>query len=73
MFHRCLAGFVLAMMLILPGCGEKAASGSYQQINQETAKEMMDNQEVVILDVREQSEYDQGHIPGAVLFPLGTI
>lgn len=73
MFRRCLAGFVLAMMLILPGCGEKAASGSYQQINQETAKEMMDNQEVVILDVREQSEYDQGHIPGAVLFPLGTI
>ena len=46
---------------------------SYQQITQEEAKEMMDAQEVVILDVREQHEYDSGHIPGAVLLPVGTI
>ena len=46
---------------------------SYQQITQEAAKEMMDSQEVTILDVREQVEYDSGHIPGAVLLPVGTI
>ena len=46
---------------------------SYQQITQEAAKEMMDTQEVVILDVREQHEYDSGHSPGAVLLPVGTI
>ena len=46
---------------------------SYQQITQEAAKEMMDTQEVVILDVREQHEYDSGHIPSAVLLPVGTI
>jgi len=46
---------------------------SYQQITQEEAKDMMDTQEVVILDVREQHEYDSGHIPGAVLLPVGTI
>ena len=46
---------------------------SYQQITQEAAKEMMDTQEVVLLDVREQNEYDSGHIPGAVLLPVGTI
>ena len=46
---------------------------SYQQITQEAAKEMMDTQEVVILDVREQHEYDSGHIPEAVLLPVGTI
>ena len=46
---------------------------SYQQITQEEAKEMMDTQEVVILDVREQHEYDSGHVPGAVLLPVGTI
>ena len=44
-----------------------------QQISQEEAKEMMDTQEVIILDVREQDEYDSGHIPGAVLLPVGTI
>lgn len=34
---------------------------------------MMDTQDVIILDVREQEEYDSGHIPGAVLLPVGTI
>ena len=48
-------------------------ANSYQQIQQDAAKEMMDTQEVLILDVREQHEYDSGHIPGAVLLPVGTI
>lgn len=34
---------------------------------------MMDTQAVIILDVREQDEYDSGHIPGAVLLSVGTI
>ena len=46
---------------------------SYLQITQEAAKEMMDTRDVVILDVREQHEYDSGHIPSAVLLPVGTI
>lgn len=64
---------LLSPILLLTGCGGAAASGSYQQISQEKAKEMMDTEEVIILDVREQSEYDGGHIPGAVLLPVGTI
>ena len=64
--------FLLALFL-LTGCGGNSADGSYQQITQEEAKEMMDSQEVIILDVREQDEYDSDHIPGAVLLPVGTI
>lgn len=64
---------MLFALLLLTGCGGNRAAGSYQQISQETAKEMMDSQEVIILDVREQEEYDSGHIPGAVLLPVGTI
>ena len=64
--------FLLAFFL-LAGCGGNAADSSYQQITQEEAKEMMDTQEVIILDVREQDEYDGGHIPDAVLLPVGTI
>lgn len=63
---------VLSLLLLLTGCGGNA-SGAYQQITQEAAKEMMDTQEVIVLDVREQDEYDSGHIPGAVLLPVGTI
>lgn len=64
--------FLLALFL-LTGCGGNSADGSYQQITQEEAKEMMDFQEVIILDVWEQDEYDSDHIPGAVLLPVGTI
>ena len=63
---------ILLSLLLLTGCGGNSADG-YQQITQEEAKEMMDTQEVIILDVREQDEYDSGHIPGAVLLPVGTI
>lgn len=62
-----------ALLLMLTGCGGKESDSSYQQITQEKAKEMIDTQEVIILDVREQDEYDSGHIPGAVLLPVGTI
>ena len=63
----------LLLCLLLSGCGGNAADGSYHQIAQEEAKEMMDTQEVIILDVREQDEYDSVHIPRAVLLPVGTI
>ena len=64
---------VLLALLLLTGCGGGEKEASYQQISQEEAKEMMDTQEVIILDVREQDEYDSGHIPDAVLLPVGTI
>ena len=64
---------LLVSIVLLTGCGGNTADGAYQQITQEKAKEMMDTQDVIILDVREQSEYDSGHIPGAVLLPVGTI
>ena len=63
----------LLVFLLLTGCGGNTSDGSYEQITQEEAKEMMDTQEVIILDVREQDEYDSGHIPGAVLLSVGTI
>ena len=65
----------LVFVSLLTGCGAAGTSGesSYQQISQEEAKEMMDTQDVLILDVREQEEYDSGHIPDALLLPVGTI
>ena len=64
----------LLSLLLLAGCGGNSSTdSSYQQITQEEAKEMMDIQEIVVLDVRKQDEYDRGHIPNAVLLPVGTI
>ena len=81
---RKVLSAALSVLLLLSGCGSKSAEaeesvmptpgeGSYMQITQEEAKTMMDTQDVIILDVRERDEYDEGHISGAVLLPVGTI
>ena len=67
-----ISPFLLSFIL-LTGYGGGESDTSYQQIDQETAKEIMDTQEVIVLDMREQDAYDSGHIPGAVLLPVGII
>lgn len=43
-------------------------------ITAQQAKEIMDTQEgYIILDTRTQEEYDEGHIPGAILIPYDEI
>ena len=79
MKRRNFAALVLFLLVavVLVGCAdrkEKTETASYQQITAEEAKSMMEEQpDAVVLDVREQDEYDAGHIPGAVLLPAGTI
>ena len=71
---KCMISAVLIILLLFTGCGGNSMEqNSYQQITQDVAKEMMDAGDVVILDVREQYEYDAGHITGAVLLPVGSI
>ena len=60
---------ILCSFLFLSGCGQSADDRPYKMIDQEEAKEMMDTQDVIILDVREQYEFDAGHIKGAVPLP----
>ena len=62
---------LLLSLLLFSGCS--GAADGYKQIDQKTAKDMMDQGGVIVLDVREQDEYDSGHIPGAVLLPVGSI
>lgn len=47
---------------------------NYESISAKEAKNLMDNESnYVILDVRTKSEYDSGHIPGAILIPEDEI
>lgn len=42
----------------------------YEQISQAEAKRLMDTEkDYIIIDARTQSEFDEGHIPGAILIP----
>ena len=53
---------------------QKGEKTMYQQITQEEAKKIMDSgEEYILLDVREQEEFDEGHIPGAILIPYTEI
>lgn len=46
----------------------------FEQITPYQAKSIIDSdEEYIILDVREQHEFDEGHIPGAVLLPYTQI
>ena len=45
----------------------------FKRIDIETAKKMMADGDVQIVDVRQPEEYAQGHVPGAVLIPLNTV
>ena len=72
---------VLLVLLFLVGCSVKGqvldGDGmvrSYSQISQEEAKNMMEADDGhVIVDVRRQDEYDEGHIPGAICIPNESI
>ena len=64
---------LLLMAVLLPACGQDKENNQeavYMNITAEEAKRIMDIEEdYIILDVRTQEEYDQGHIPGAILIP----
>lgn len=46
----------------------------YEVITQKEAKEIMDSeQDYIILDVRSEEEFKEGHIPGAILIPYEQI
>ena len=63
--------FLLLAVMMLTACGqdiENDQGAVYVNITAEEAKEIMDSEEgYIILDVRTQEEYDQGHIPGAIV------
>ena len=53
---------------------EKGEKAMYEQITPEEAKKIMDSgEEHIILDTREQDEFDEGHIPNAILIPYTEI
>ncbi len=78
-------GAVLSLALataLLAGCalqpesplGGDHSAASYQTISPQAAKERIDSGDaIVLLDVRTQSEYEEKHIPGAILIPNETI
>ena len=62
---------ILLAVMLITACGQdNDREAVYMNITAEEAKVLMDSEEgYIILDVRTQEEYDEGHIPGAILIP----
>lgn len=66
--------FLALISILLITLSQKTENQSFQTINASQAKEMIDqNPNVIILDVRTNEEYLEGHIENATLLPYDTI
>ena len=71
-FRKIIKIFLsIAMIFTLGSCSDTPKGTlAYEQISAEQAKAIMDSEtNYVIIDARTQSEFDEGHIPGAILMP----
>jgi rhodanese-related sulfurtransferase len=69
---KLLSVFMAALALI--GCAAPGGTKSYRQISMAEAIAMMEEKsDYIILDVRTASEFDGGHIPGAINIPNESI
>ena len=68
---------VLVALILITACedGQKNSQEAvYVNITAQQAKEIMNTEQgYIILDTRTQEEYDEGHIPGAILIPHDQI
>ena len=64
---------ILGLLLLLTACSSPTKNNQemvFLNITAEEARKLMDSEkDRIILDVRSREEYDQGHIPGAILIP----
>jgi rhodanese-related sulfurtransferase len=80
--------FLLVLLMALAGCGGQAAAPAAPpaaeladpaalnlsvNVDPNTVEELRHRDDVVVIDVRDDYEYNDGHIPGATLVPLGQI
>jgi len=76
----------LMLMLLLAACGSGGADSTTldqapavdvsslpDEVDVQTVAEVKDSPDVFVLDVREQWEYDEKHIPGVTLIPMNQI
>jgi rhodanese-related sulfurtransferase len=57
---------LIVIVVFLTACG----NAGYRNVSTEESKELIDNNEVVVIDVRTPDEFQGGHIPNATLIPV---
>jgi rhodanese-related sulfurtransferase len=57
---------ILIILVFLTACG----NAGYKNVSTDDAKKLIEDNEVIVLDVRTSEEFQGGHIPNAILIPL---
>jgi rhodanese-related sulfurtransferase len=66
--------FQLSFIILLMGCAvAKADMGEIASISPKEASAMYADKKAVIVDVREDSEWNEQHVPGAIHIPLAQL
>jgi rhodanese-related sulfurtransferase len=68
----------LLLSLAMAACsgaaaGDVSVDALPASVNVQTVASVMDDPGVILIDVREQWEYDEAHIPGITLIPLAEL
>lgn len=63
------AAVLLAFLITVPG-NVAAEDNAYTNIDASTAKEMLKNNEINLIDVRVENEFNAAHLNGAILIPV---
>lgn len=58
----------IILFVFLSACSNE--NGGFQNVSVDEAKQLLDENKVVVLDVRTPEEFQEGHIPNATLLPL---
>ena len=64
---------VLLILLVLAAARSISMVSALDEVTPLQASGMVAEQQAIIIDVREQDEWDDQHIPGAVHIPLGEV
>jgi len=83
MFRKSFLLLLALAALLLAACGGQSNTAVADptidpatlpaEVDVKTVSAVKDSGDVLVLDVREQWEYDEGHIPGVTLIPMNEV
>ena len=71
--HKLLIAIIILIILVIFVAGQNKTPSIINATDPESVSELVSDDEVVIIDVREEEEYNEGHIPQARNIPYTQI